>query len=713
MKSARNLYLKPLVMGWLVLTVISLAARVWTFQRMSKSVDIVLVASLANVTTQKLLLTLQDAETGQRGYLLTGEEAYLEPFRRALVQLPICFREISEQLQNNALISQDLLDIRAGAELKMAELQRSIDVRRHDGFEAALLMVKSGEGKQIMDHIQSLADSLKALHLAAAGAAGVLHSGALRWSEWTANISAVFGLGMAYFALKLIRMRGVQELREDKLIGEKEHAENLDREKSTFLANMSHEIRTPMNAILGFSELLAPDMISDRHKSYVAAINTAGTSLLGLINDILDISKVEAGMVTLHPEPLSMQEVSAFLHTVFAEQAARRGLHLEINVDATLPRALMLDRLRLRQVLINLVGNALKFTKVGSVTVHIHAEGGLIEGKMIHLVIEVIDTGVGIPPERQQEVFKPFVQGVDSDSAAGGTGLGLSIVQRLTKLMGGSVELLSSERGSTFRVHLPAVNISSRLPTPEAARDMRSVDFNEFITQQILIVDDNAVNRQLLAGMFEGTHHQIRFAVNGAEALTAIANLRPDLVLMDIRMPVMDGPEALGRLRKMPGHELIPVIAVTASSLAEQELDLRNQFNGYLRKPFSQAELYHEMAKFVLLCRPIDAVPTAVAVQEPAQLAETLQNLEREVWPQLRDSPALMETQQFATKLTELATTHRSERLAAYASALLKAAQTFSFSEIEISLAAFPEIVSSHQMERGIELHLTTQATMP
>ena len=707
MKAIRSPYLKPLVIGWLVLTVASVVARVVVFGRMADAVDRVFEASFVSATSQKLFSTLQDAETSQRGFLLTGEEAYLEPYKKAQEELPKRFEEMTDQIRRDVKLANDLVEIRGNSEKKMLELSQSIETRRKEGYEAALTMVKTGEGRVLMDQLRELTSNLQSWHLDMAAAAAKLRAGEMRWAQTITNISGICAVGAGLLALALFRMNQTHEVREETLIEEKDLAQSADREKSTFLANMSHEIRTPMNAILGFSELLAPEMKTERQKNCVAAITTAGASLLRLINDILDISKVEAGMVTLNPEPINMSELCAFLHTVFNEQAARRGLKLETSVDETLPRALLLDRLRIRQVLINLIGNALKFTKLGGVMIRIQAAEGTSRGSTVDLVLEVIDTGVGIPQERQEAIFKPFVQGgVHKQVELAGTGLGLNIVQRLTTLMGGTLELESTEGvGSTFRVRLPAVPISARLPVAEETRDTSAVDFNDFTPNRFLVVDDNEVNRRLLLGIFEETHHQVRFAANGAEALEMIKEEIPDLVLMDLRMPVMDGREALRRLRETQGRELIPVVAVTASSLAADEASLREKFNGYLRKPFSRAELYHEIAQFIPRApRPAAAegapAPEAApeqAISDAMLLAETLRGLEREVWGKLRDSPGLMETKQFAVKLASIAEIHHSKLLATYADDLRKATETFSFSDIENALTAFPEMVAAHQ----------------
>ena len=253
MKPRHSQYLKFLVLGWLLMTVASVVVRVVVFNRMSDSVDHVVQTSLVNVTSQKLLSTLQDAETGQRGYLLTGEEAYLEPFHNAERELPKRFAEITDQLHQDVRLTKVLLEIRAESERKMQELQVTIKARKEQGFEAALAIVKTGEGKEIMHRLRVLTGGLQQWQVDLAEASTKLRQGEMRWAQITTNIAGIVSLGAGLLALALFRMKQKHERREEQLIGQKETAETSDREKSTFLANMSHEIRTPMNAILGFS----------------------------------------------------------------------------------------------------------------------------------------------------------------------------------------------------------------------------------------------------------------------------------------------------------------------------------------------------------------------------------------------------------------------------------------------------------------------------
>jgi signal transduction histidine kinase len=399
----------------------------------------------------------------------------------------------------------------------------------------------------------------------------------------------LLGIGAGLFAFYLYRIEFHQEQVQRKLLEEKLQAEESVKLKSAFLANMSHEIRSPMNAILGFSELLEPEGLTAKQSQYVRAIRDSGASLLQLINDILDLSKIEAGRLELHPSPTDMRDSCGFLRTVFAQQALKKSLQLQFEISSDLPRALMLDRLRLRQVLVNILGNGLKFTKSGHVKTRVFWQPGSHD--MIGtLSIDVEDTGIGISEEKLNFIFEPFVQ-VDSRQHVQnqGTGIGLSIVKRLVDLMRGRLTVESKiNHGSVFRLRLPNTHVSSRLPVGDHAEPGGVLDFNQLARSTFLVVDNNQTNRELIEGMFEKTHHRLHYATNGQEALDFLDRHEVDVVLMDIRMPVMDGRTALAKIRNRPALMSLPVIAVTASSAEGDDQELVDEFSGYVRKPFSR-----------------------------------------------------------------------------------------------------------------------------
>ena len=501
-------------------------------------------------------------------------------------------------------------------------------------------------------------------------------------------------------------------------------AEAANAAKSEFLANMSHEIRTPMNAILGFSELLRTQMAASKDRGYLDAISSSGRTLLALINDILDLSKIEAGKLELQYEPICVPRLVAEIQQLFSIKASEKGLQLLVEIDPRLPRGLMLDEVRLRQVLFNVVGNALKFTEQGHVKIKASFErppGNQPAGTSlsaadepdetrIDLILEVSDTGIGIPKEQQEHIFGAFSQVAgQSTRKFGGTGLGLTITRRLTEMMHGVVKVTSEPgRGSTFRFEFPNVMITE-LAESDAIGSGGDGDFTQFAPATILVADDIALNRELLTGYFEGTGHKVFLAVNGVEAVAQAETLRPDIILMDMRMPEMDGHEATKRVKANPDLKHVRVIAVTASSFREEEAKARKICDGFIRKPFNRSELIAELKRFLkpAQSRPVEPTvagetPVAAAVTAPiseavrAKRPELLQKLrheEKAVWPALCEAQVMGEIEAFARRLQGWAEAGEWPGLANYAGKLDQQVQEFDLDRLPKTLAEFPELV--------------------
>ena len=578
--------------------------------------------------------------------------------------------------------------------------------RRIQGFAAAQGIIATGASKDMLDKLRNDLGQIRRMpaHLVSTHVESTRTQ--LLRASLTSLVAGILGIGAGLFAFWLSRLMLEQKEREHELVEAKLQAERSNQEKTVFLANMSHEIRTPMNSILGFSELLEGDLHEPKHRQYLKSIRSSAGSLLQLINDILDMSKIEAGVMELQPEPTDPREICEFIQTVFAESAVRKQINLECTCAEDLPRALLLDRIRLRQIMVNLVGNAMKFTDRGSIKVRLNWEK---EDSSSHvtLMIEVQDTGVGIPPDKLESIFKPFVQaGAHHEKEKQGTGLGLAIVRRLTEAMGGTVAAVSSVgQGATFHLRLPNIPISARLPESEQQPSGEEGDFNELEPALLLVVDDNEENRQLIASMFAGSHHKLEFGSDGLEAVSKARTLRPDLILLDLRMPGLDGREAFAQIRKSPGLEMTPVIAVTASTLFEEQGDLEKTFNAHLRKPFSKHELFAEVSHFLPRRAktrvPEEGVgaasvtspdPTAQAPAPPELRAE-LSRLMAAQWPAVRDNLAINETKAFARKLNALAERWPCPALAEYAQALAHHAEGYEVVELEEQVNQFPEFV--------------------
>jgi len=372
-----------------------------------------------------------------------------------------------------------------------------------------------------------------------------------------------------------------------------------NRSKSEFLANMSHEIRTPMNAILGFSDLLDFLITDERQKGYVQAIRSSGRSLLSLINDILDLSKIEAGKLELKREPVHLPDILMEMSVMFRQRAAEKGLSLRAEVSGDMPNKLLLDPGRIRQILVNLIGNAVKFTERGGIEVRasFSPPGASDQGE---LTVSVKDTGIGISREFQGRLFQPFTQGeTDMARRYPGTGLGLAISRKLAELMGGSIGVTSQPGiGSEFTLSLPCESLAETFTPAPQAGDLEP----EFDPALILVADDIETNRILVEEMLRQKGFRVVTAKDGYEAVELAASERPDLVIMDIRMPGMDGVEAQKRIRALEPARPLPIVALTAQALKQDEEQiLAEGFDGYLRKPLFHRELYAELARHLPL----------------------------------------------------------------------------------------------------------------
>jgi signal transduction histidine kinase/DNA-binding response OmpR family regulator/PAS domain-containing protein len=384
-----------------------------------------------------------------------------------------------------------------------------------------------------------------------------------------------------------------------RLVTAMEKADAATRAKSSFLANMSHEIRTPLNAILGMSELALSIDDQERKDRYLRRVMEAGDSLLSVINDILDFSKIEASRLTLESidfDPRRVICAAADLHLIAAQE---KGLELRTKLAEDVPPALVGDPSRLRQIIVNLVGNAIKFTDTGGVTVDVRPArptDDCAPGDRVTMIFSVTDTGVGIPENKQLDIFQSFLQADDSITRKyGGTGLGLAICQLLVGLMGGVLSLESEEgKGSTF-----TFTADLRVGDPEAVeRERREVEAPapETAPMTVLLADDNPLNRELAITLLSEQGHRVLAVKNGIEALNALRESPFDLVLMDVQMPIMDGVSATRAIRDPNSGAQdpnIPIVALTAHALkGDRERFLEAGMNDYIAKPIKMRDFY-------------------------------------------------------------------------------------------------------------------------
>jgi PAS domain S-box-containing protein len=514
---------------------------------------------------------------------------------------------------------------------------------------------------------------------------------------YTANEQAL----LSVFSEMLMNIRLRTEL-EKKLINEREKAETANKAKSEFLSNMSHEIRTPMNAILGFSEALYHKLPEEKHRKMLKSVLGSGNMLLGLLNDILDLSKIESDKLEIRPRPTDMAGIANEIKMLFEGSLKAKGIQLEIRIAENFPLSVTVDEMRLKQIVFNLVGNSAKFTHAGKVSISLQfIYAGYADGT---LELTVEDTGIGISPEQQLTIFDAFQQASGHTARQyGGTGLGLAISKKLAEKMGGKILLTSRPGiGSSFCLCLPGVACGGAIRDKTGALgESPNIRFSKAV---ILAVDDVALNISMIENLLADTGLEIASASSGEIALHLAKSIKPAAILLDIRMPGLDGYQTAKLMRDMPELKNLPIIALTAS--VESPSALSNQlFHGFLFKPVSKYEIIAELMKYL----PHETLQQA---PEPSNLNKTLGVIYEEAagnaaicqaigdyflpeWENIKDGLVLYKIEEFAKTLRILAEKQGHITLAAYSAKLCDSVDAIELASIKTALDKFPEIAEN------------------
>ncbi|MFP4357010.1 MAG: ATP-binding protein [Puniceicoccaceae bacterium] len=499
-------------------------------------------------------------------------------------------------------------------------------------------------------------------------------------------------------------------------------ASRANRSKTEFLANISHEIRTPMNAILGFSELIEADVDDPTHLEFLRAIRSSGKTLLALINDLLDLSKIEAGKMSLEYEPVSPADLIHDMLNIFQVRCEEKGIGLEYEISPDLPRRVLLDEARLRQIIFNLLGNAVKFTHEGKVELRAGCRSKPDAPDRTDLRIEVSDTGIGIGPEDQKTIFEPFEQSSgQKQKVYGGTGLGLSITSRLVGMMGGTLSLSSAlGRGSSFVIDLTDVTV---LPAQEAAfasasgtAEGRGPDHG-FSGLRALVVDDNLLNRRVLSASLRSYGLEVCEAEDGEESVRKFDEARPDVVFMDLQMPGLSGAETIRRLRGRNGDLPLRVVACTALDPDRARgISRRAGIEEILFKPISRSALAGILERF----RPGSGVaapppsppgppppePPAVRM-DPARLGELVGSLRSgplRDWDRLRRHIRIAPVAGAADAIRKAGVDYEVPALVDYSEELQHWIRLFDVVKLKEAMDRFPGIVENLRGESAGEV---------
>ena len=498
----------------------------------------------------------------------------------------------------------------------------------------------------------------------------------------------------------------IQALNEE-LKKAKDVAENISKQKSEFLANMSHEIRTPMNSVIGFTEILDKEITNPVHKEYLNSVKKGGNALLRIINDILDLSKIEAGKLEIRNESLNPTNLFLEIESIFHSKIISKNIAFIVDIDKTIPKYIIMDGVRIRQVLFNLIGNAIKFTQKGHVKLKVeNVYKDNIKSK-IDLIFSVEDTGIGIDEKNLETIFNAFEQQDNHDVAKyGGTGLGLAICTKLIKMMNGEIKVESQKnKGSTFTVIFRDIPVSSM--EDEVVTSKLKASNIMFEKAVILVVDDVLENRKLVQASLKDYDIDLIMAENGKEAIELLKNINVNLILMDLRMPVMDGYEAATILKNDERLKNIPLIALTASVMGKDlEKVSKYGFDGYLRKPVILDDLIEELAKYLKYQSLHNDIKEEnnnkiIDLEKLKVVVNKLENEFKQEWLNIKDGGDFSLIEEFAIKLNELALKEEIYLLDDYSKELIKNVESFDIEKVDYLMNTYLELIENLKAKLG------------
>ncbi len=634
-----------------------------------------------------------DAQANGLRYLITGDPANQLAQREALAEMYRLKVQLTDITRENALQRSYMADFAQRYEAFLVRSMESMAYKQKalkTGREiASAKRIREGVGFDIIKDMRLILDKMTVEENRLMILRVEERDTLVKQTNATVLIANALALVAGVIGFTAIRRSQEESKRMLMIEVRAEQARQASEEKSSFLANMSHEIRTPMNAIFGFTHLLSESVTNPLERDWVMSIKKGGQMLLALINDVLDLSKIEAGKLQLQPQPTDIRELVGEIVEMFLPDAREKNIFLTHEVDSSKNEPLLLDSQRMRQILMNLLSNAIKYTERGGVVVRV-AMTPQHDPDLRNLRLLVTDSGVGIDPEQLTKIFEPFHQAESPDGKVRqGTGLGLSICRRLVNVMQGDIQVTSElGKGATFMVEIPNVRVSDYMPDHHVMGVM-TVDFDLLPPLKILVVDDVAWNAEIAKGYLRNSHHQVQIVDNGLDAVVAAKAQRPDVVLMDLRMPGMNGFEASDAIRS--DTELqnvdIKIIAVTASSLNTEEKALRESFDAYVRKPYTPQDLFNALD---------DIFGRAKSGKTPRKWSDARQlkwkQLQSMELPELRQSMRMREIGDFAKALQLFAADAEFDLLGARAAELLDAVQRFDVGSVNTVLGTIAEM---------------------